>query len=43
MALSRLDGLGLVHVTPDGVVPRAALARFEYRPAVIQVTQEFDG
>jgi uncharacterized protein (TIGR02678 family) len=42
MALSRLDGLGLVQVTPEGVVPRAALARFEYRPAVVQVAQDLD-
>jgi uncharacterized protein (TIGR02678 family) len=42
MALSRLNGLGLVQVTPEGVAPRAALARFEYRPAVVQVAQDLD-
>jgi uncharacterized protein (TIGR02678 family) len=41
-AISRLEGLGLVRVTSDGIVPRAALARFEYQPAVVQVAQELE-
>ena len=36
LALHRLEGLGLVRVCPDGVVPRPALARFSYQPAVVQ-------
>ena len=36
LALHRLEGLGLVRVGPDGVVPRPALARFNYQPAGIQ-------
>jgi len=36
LALHRLEGLGLVRVFPDGVVPRPALARFSYQPAVVQ-------
>jgi uncharacterized protein (TIGR02678 family) len=41
-AISRLEGLALVQVTSDGVVPRAALARFDYQPAVLQVPLEAD-
>jgi uncharacterized protein (TIGR02678 family) len=40
MAVHRLEGLGLVRVGPDGIVPRAALARFNYQPAVVQVPLE---
>jgi uncharacterized protein (TIGR02678 family) len=39
-AIHRLAGLGLVRVCSEGVVPRAAVARFEYRPAVVQVPFE---
>lgn len=42
-AINRLEGLALVRVTSNGVVPRAALARFDYQPPVVQVAQELDG
>jgi uncharacterized protein (TIGR02678 family) len=40
LALNRLEGLGLVRIYPDGVVPRPALARFNYQPAVVQTPLE---
>jgi uncharacterized protein (TIGR02678 family) len=40
-AIHPLAGLGLVRVCADGVVPRAAVARFDYQPAVVQ--DAFDG
>jgi uncharacterized protein (TIGR02678 family) len=43
LALHRLEGLGLVRVGPAGVVPRPALARFSYQPAVVQAPLEADG
>jgi len=40
LAVQRLEGLGLVRVGPDGIVPRPALARFSYQPAVVQALLE---
>lgn len=39
-AIRRLAGLGLVRVCSDGVVPRPAVARFEYQPLVVQAPME---
>ena len=39
-AIARLEGLGLVRVCSDGVVPRPAVARFDYQPFVVQVPME---
>jgi uncharacterized protein (TIGR02678 family) len=41
MAIARLEGLGLVRCTQAGVVPRPALARFAYQPAVVLMPLSF--
>jgi uncharacterized protein (TIGR02678 family) len=41
MAIARLEGLGLVRCTEAGVVPRPALARFAYQPAVVLAPLSF--
>lgn len=41
MAIARLEGLGLVRCAEAGVVPRPALARFAYRPAVVLKSVSF--
>lgn len=40
VAIDRLEALGLVRTAGDGVVPRPALARFDYRPAAVAAVQE---
>jgi uncharacterized protein (TIGR02678 family) len=40
LAIDRLEALGLVRTTGDGVLPRPALARFDYRPPVVAAVQE---
>jgi uncharacterized protein (TIGR02678 family) len=42
LALHRLEGLGLVRVCRDGVLPRPALARFSYNPAIVQASLEVE-
>lgn len=39
-AIARLEGLGLVRVCSDGVIPRPAVARFDYQPFAVQVPME---
>ena len=40
LAIGRLEALGLVRTTGDGVVPRPALARFDYRSPTVAAVQE---
>jgi uncharacterized protein (TIGR02678 family) len=40
LAIDRLEALGLVRTAGDSVVPRPALARFDYRPPSVAAVQE---